>query len=74
MDLKALEKEVLNLSADDRAALAQKLLLSLEEMPSGELDDIWLSEATRRAQQPDRGDVEPIPADEARRKAIALLR
>jgi len=74
MDLKTLEKEALRLSAEDRAALAQKLLLSLEDMPSSELDEIFLVEADRRARQIDRGEVQPVSADEVRRRAAALLR
>jgi putative addiction module component (TIGR02574 family) len=74
MDLKTLEKEALRLSAEDRAALAQKLLLSLEDTPASELDELWLIEADRRARQLDRGEVQPVPADEVRRKAKALLR
>jgi putative addiction module component (TIGR02574 family) len=74
MDLKTLEKQALRLSAEDRAALAQKLLLSLEVMPASELDEMWLLEAERRARQLDRGEVQPVPADEVRRKAKALLR
>jgi putative addiction module component (TIGR02574 family) len=74
MDLKTLEKQALRLSAEDRAALAQKLLLSLEDMPASELDEMWLLEAERRARQLDRGEVQPVPADEVRRKAKALLR
>jgi putative addiction module component (TIGR02574 family) len=74
MDLQTLEKEALRLSAEDRAALAQRLLLSLDDLPPGELDEAWLSEAHRRARQLDRGEVQPIAADEVRRKAAALLR
>jgi putative addiction module component (TIGR02574 family) len=74
MDLKVLEKEALRLPAEDRAALAQKLLLSLDDLPAAEHAELWLAEADRRARQLDRGEVEPIPADEVRRKARALLR
>jgi putative addiction module component (TIGR02574 family) len=74
MDLKTLEKEALRLSAEDRAALAQRLLLSLDDLPAAEHSELWLAEADRRARQLDRGEVEPIPAEEVRRKAQALLR
>jgi putative addiction module component (TIGR02574 family) len=74
MDLQTLEKEALRLSAEDRAALAQRLLLSLDDMPAEEIEEAWLSEANRRARQLDRGEVQPIAADEVRRKAAALLR
>ena len=43
-------------------------------MPASELDEMWLLEAERRARQLDRGEVQPVPADEVRRKAKALLR
>lgn len=74
MDLKKLEKQVLSLPADDRAALAQRLLLSLDDMSEHELNEAWLVEAERRAKQLERGEVEPVPADEVRRRAQALLR
>ena len=74
MDLQTLEKEALRLPAEDRAALAQRLLLSLDDMPAAELEEAWLSEAHRRARQLDRGEVQPVAADEVRRKAAALLR
>jgi putative addiction module component (TIGR02574 family) len=74
MDLKTLDKQALRLSAEHRAALAQKLLLSLEDLPAIELDEMWLLEAERRARQLERGEVQPVPVDEVRRKAKALLR
>ncbi len=74
MDPKAVEHEALRLSREDRAKLAQKLLLSLDDLSEAELEDAWLTEADRRARELDRGEVQPIPADEVRRKARALLR
>lgn len=74
MDPKAVEQEALRLSPEDRAQLAQKLLLSLDSLSEEELEDAWLTEANRRARELDRGEVQPIPADEVRRKARALLR
>ena len=74
MDPKAVEHEALRLSPKDRAQLAQKLLLSLEALSEEEREEAWLTEADRRARELDRGEVQPIPADEVRRKARALLR
>lgn len=74
MTRKELEKEALSLSADERARLAQKLILSLDDLSGVELEEAWLVEADRRARELDRGEVEPIPADEVRRKARMLLR
>jgi hypothetical protein len=72
--LEDVAEETLRLPAEDRAVLARKLLLSLEDLPAAEHAALWLAEADRRARQLDRSEVEPIPADEVRRKARVLLR
>ncbi len=74
MNLKTIENEALRLSPEMRAKLAQKLLLSLDSLKDDELRQAWLVEAKRRARELDRGDVQPISAEEVRRKAKALLR
>ena len=74
MDLKQIETEAMHLSADERAALAQRLLLSLDSPTPEEIEEDWLVEARRRAQELDDGLVQPVSADEVRRKAMALLR
>ncbi len=74
MDPQTIEHEALGLPAEDRAKLAQKLLLSLDTLSEDESDKIWLIEADRRARELDRGEVQPIPADEVRKKARSLLR
>ena len=74
MDVKALEREALNLPADDRARLVRELLASLDDFPSQELDRLWLEEANRRATQLDAGKAELVSGDEVDRKARALLR
>ncbi|MCH7842414.1 MAG: addiction module protein [Chloroflexi bacterium] len=74
MDPQTIEHEALGLPPEDRAKLAQKLLLSLDTLSEEESERTWLIEAERRARELDRGDVQPISADEVRRKARALLR
>ena len=74
MELKGIEHEALRLPPEERAKLAQKLLLSLETLSEAELEQAWLIEAERRARELDCGEAQPIPADEVRRKARALLR
>jgi len=74
MDLKQIEAEALHLSLEERAALAQKLLLSIDTPSPQEISEEWLLEARRRAQELDDGTVRPVPAEEVRRKARALLR
>ena len=74
MGTKTLQEAALELPPDERAELAQKLLLSLDDPPEEELAETWLSEANRRAGELDRGEMKPIAAEEVRRKARALLR
>lgn len=74
MKLKQIENEALHLPEDERAELAQKLLLSLDAPSENEIAEDWLVEAKRRARELDAGTVQPVPAEEVRRKARALLR
>ena len=74
MDSKTLQKAALDLPPDERAALAEKLLSSLDEPSDAELERTWLSEAAQRARELDSGEAEAIPAEEVRRKARSLLR
>ena len=55
MGTKTLQEAALELPPDERAELAQKLLLSLDDPPEEELAETWLSEANRRAGELDRG-------------------
>ncbi len=74
MRLEQSEDKALQLSEGDRAKLAQKLLLSLDVLSESEIADDWLIEAQRRARELDAGTVQPISAEEVRRKALDLLR
>lgn len=74
MNLKEIEYEALHLPDTERAELAQKLLLSLDSPPNSEIEEAWLIEAQRRAKDLDTGSVQPISAEEVRKKAQALLR
>lgn len=74
MNLKQIEDEALLLSEEERAELAQKLLLSLDAPTVEEMEQDWLVEAHRRARELDEGIVQPIPAEEVRKKARVLLR
>ncbi len=51
-----------------------RLLESLEALPPGAIDRLWLQEAERRAGQIDRGEVALVPAAEVFAKARALLK
>lgn len=47
-DLKTFEAEAMSLPASQRAALAQNLLASLDEINEQENERLWLEEAGRR--------------------------
>jgi putative addiction module component (TIGR02574 family) len=74
MSLEQIEDKALQLSEEDRAKLARKLLLSLDVLSESERVEDWLIEAQRRAKELDAGTVQPISAEEVRRKAVTLLR
>ncbi|MGR8998558.1 MAG: addiction module protein [Gammaproteobacteria bacterium] len=74
MDTVTIEREALHLPVSERAKLAHKLLLSLEDMSESEIEAAWLDEAERRAREIDQGLVRLISAEEVSRKARNLLR
>ncbi|MBL4884464.1 MAG: addiction module protein [Planctomycetaceae bacterium] len=74
MNLEQIEQEALHLSQSERATLAQKLLLSLDSPSGEEVEHEWIREALNRAKELDEGIVQPVSAEEVRKKAQALLR
>ena len=74
MNAKQIQEEALGLPEDDRAALARKLLMSLDTPSEEEIEEAWLIEASRRAEELDQGIVQAIPSEEVMAKARALLR
>lgn len=74
MTFSQIESEVLILPLEQRAALAQTLLLSLEEPDNAEFDRLWGEESARRASEFNAGVVQAIPGEEVAAKARALLR
>jgi putative addiction module component (TIGR02574 family) len=74
MNIPSIRAEALSLPTDDRAKLALALIESLDDLAPSEIEQIWLDEASRRAQQLDDGSVESIPGDEVAAQARGLLR
>jgi putative addiction module component (TIGR02574 family) len=72
-NIEELAKETMALDIEDRALLAGKLLLSLDEPTSSEVERLWLDEAERRLEGYRAGSVQGIPADEVFRRAISEL-
>jgi putative addiction module component (TIGR02574 family) len=67
-------KNALSLNVQDRAALAQRLLASLEELSEEEAERLWAEEAQRRLQEYRAGRATALPADEVAKKAGSLFR
>ena len=72
-NLEDLEEEALELKLDDRAALAEKLLRSLEGISDAENERLWLAEAERRLLEIQSGQIETLPGEEVLRRAAAEI-
>jgi len=62
-----------SLDLADRAKLAERLLISLDEPAEADIERLWLDEAKRRLAAYRAGVVDAIPGDEVFRRAIAGL-
>ena len=66
------EEEALKLTPGERAALAQRLLASLDE--DSEIDDAWAAEVERRIAEVENGTDQVIPIEEALSQVRAALK
>jgi len=66
--LEQIETEALKLGARSRAALARKLLESLEPASESDNERAWYDEAEWREQELDEGKVDTIPARDVLRR------
>ena len=55
--------QALELSATERAIVAEKLLFSLDN-PDSKIDDLWAKEADSRIEAYKKGEIKAIPAEE----------
>jgi hypothetical protein len=68
-------KDALVLDASERAALAEKLLASLDEyLDEAEIERLWVREAQGRLEAYRAGRTIPVPAQQVHAKAEKLLR
>ena len=75
--LERLETEALELPSRERAALAHRLIASLDEGPNDDPTEVelaWEEEIHRRLAAYLRGEVQTISSDEVFAKARSLLR
>jgi putative addiction module component (TIGR02574 family) len=73
-NLAELFKTALSLDVHDRAALAERLLASLEELSEQEADRLWAEEAQRRLEEYRAGRASAVSASEVAEKAERLFR
>ena len=73
-DLAEVLKNALSLDVDDRAALAERLLASLDDLGEQEADRLWAEEARRRLEEYRAGRVGTADARDVARKAQELFR
>jgi len=73
MELKELENETLKLSIEERAALAERLILSVDAPSDAENLHLWVSEAERRLHELREGSAIEVSAEEVFRRARAAI-
>lgn len=74
MNTDTIEDTALHLPLQQRAELAHKLLLSLEEQSEEEIAEAWNTEALRRSAEIDSELTNTISAEDVSAAARALLR
>jgi hypothetical protein len=67
-------KSALSLTADERAAVAEKLLASLDDLNEEEADRLWAEEAARRRQELRAGHGRAVDAADVAKKAERIFR
>jgi putative addiction module component (TIGR02574 family) len=74
LDMKECEMSALMLPVSERAALAERLIESLDSLDDAETERLWVEEAERRYQAYKQGRLSARPAAEAIQNAQARLR
>ena len=68
MTINEVEAAALSLDLSGRAALAEKLLRSLEDLSQEEIEQLWADEALRRDQELDAGKAKARDCEEVLRE------
>ena len=63
-DFEAITSAALGLSVESRAALAKRLIESLDDLAPGNYERQWVEEAARRYEQLKSGTAKAIPSEE----------
>jgi hypothetical protein len=73
LTLQELEDQAMKLSLEARAALAEKLLRSLDDLTDAENEQLWLTEAKRRYEELLHGKLETRDGEAVLQRAAAEL-
>lgn len=73
-DLKKIEDSALEMSVKDRAALAKKLIESLDSLVEDDVDQAWDDEVKRRKAELKSGKVKAISGAEVHKAAREILK
>jgi len=73
-DFKQCQDSALKLPVEERAALVERLIQSLDCLNDAESERLWAMEAERRYQAYKQGRLSARPADEAIREVRARIR
>ena len=73
-DLKECEAQALRLVAEERAALAERLIASLDALDDSENERLWLEEAERRYQEYGKGNIRTRAAEDVLRDARSAIK
>lgn len=74
MNSSAIEQSALSLPMQERAHLVHALLDSLDAPSGSDIQDIWLNEARRRADEIDAGKVNLVSSEQLEQQIQALFR
>ncbi len=74
MNSSAIEQSALSLPKPERAHLVHLLLDSLDAPSEADIQEIWLSEARRRADEIDAGKVNLVSGEQLEREVQALFK
>lgn len=69
-----LEVQALELTPEERARLAERLIASLDPETDPRAEELWLGEAERRLSEIESGDLSTVPAEQVIEKARTKLR
>jgi putative addiction module component (TIGR02574 family) len=73
VNLEQLEAEIRKLNLKERAALAKRIVQSLDELSESEIEALWVEEAERRLDELEQGLATEIPAEEVLRRARTAI-